>query len=101
MTQTNTDAAPLLESRDGAAAILTLNEPAKRNALTFALRAALAEAIDRIERSPDIRAVILTGGPQAFSAGGDLSAMNVEGLAQADVERWAERIAGAIRHELA
>jgi len=83
MTLTNTDAAPLIESREGAVAILTFNEPAKRNALTAALRVALWEAIDRIERDPDIRAVILTGGPQAFSAGGDLSAMNVEGLAQA------------------
>jgi enoyl-CoA hydratase/carnithine racemase len=83
MTQTNTDAAPLLERRDGAVAILTFNEPAKRNALTTAVRVALAEAIDRIERSPDIRAVILTGGAQVFSAGGDLSAMNVEGLAEA------------------
>lgn len=83
MNQTNADAAPLIESRDGAVAILTLNEPAKRNALTTGLRAALWEAIDRIERDPDIRAVILTGGPQVFSAGGDLSAMNVEGLAQA------------------
>ena len=82
MSQTNTDTAPLIESRDGAVAILTFNEPAKRNALTNAMRVALAEAIDRIERSPDIRAVILTGGPQMFSAGGDLSAMNVEGLAE-------------------
>ena len=74
---------PLLESRDGAVAILTLNEPAKRNALTPALRVALAEAIERVERDSAIRAVVLTGGAQAFSAGGDLSAMEVEGLAAA------------------
>jgi enoyl-CoA hydratase/carnithine racemase len=73
----------LLESRDGAVAILTFNEPAKRNALTPALRLALAEAIERIERDGAVRAVVLTGGPQAFSAGGDLSAMEVEGLAAA------------------
>jgi 2-(1,2-epoxy-1,2-dihydrophenyl)acetyl-CoA isomerase len=84
MTQTNEAGAPaLLESRDGAVAILTFNVPAKRNALTQAMRIALAEAIDRIERSPEIRAVILTGGPQTFSSGGDLGGMEVEGLAAA------------------
>jgi len=77
------DAPSLLESRNGAVAILTLNAPAKRNALTSATRAELADAIDRIERDPGIRAVILTGGPQVFCAGGDLSAMEVEGLASA------------------
>jgi 2-(1,2-epoxy-1,2-dihydrophenyl)acetyl-CoA isomerase len=77
------EAPPLLENREGAVAILTLNEPAKRNALTPALRAALAEAIERIERDSAIRAVVLTGDRQAFSAGGDLSAMEVEGLGAA------------------
>ena len=73
----------LLESRDGAVAILTLNEPAKRNALTGALREALAEAVDRLERSPDVRAVAITGGAQTFCAGGDLGGMEVEGLGAA------------------
>ena len=71
----------LLESRNASVAILTLNEPTKRNALSPALRVALAEAIDRIERDPEIRAVVLTGGPKVFSAGGDLTAMRNDGLA--------------------
>src|ERR1700677_1203819 len=80
MTQTNEAGAPaLLESRDGAVAILTFNVPAKRNALTQAMRIALAEAIDRIERSPEIRAVILTGGPKTFRTGRDFGGMEVEG----------------------
>lgn len=73
--------APLIERRDGAVAILTLNEPARRNALSPGLRAALAEVIERIERDPAIRAVVLTGGPSVFSAGGDLTAMGSDGLA--------------------
>lgn len=71
----------LLEERDGSVAILVLNEPAKRNALSPALRIALAGAIDRIERDPEIRAVVLTGGTKVFSAGGDLTAMQIDGLA--------------------
>ncbi|KMO13639.1 enoyl-CoA hydratase/isomerase family protein [Methylobacterium platani] len=76
-----TDTPVLIERRDGATVILTLNEPGKRNALTPAIRLALAEAIDRIERDPGIRAVVVTGGPAMFSAGGDLTAMQVDGLA--------------------
>lgn len=74
------DGPVLLESRDGAVAILTLNEPAKRNALTPAIRVALTEAIDRIERDASVRAVVLTGGPAVFCAGGDLTAMRADGL---------------------
>jgi 2-(1,2-epoxy-1,2-dihydrophenyl)acetyl-CoA isomerase len=73
----------LLESRDGAVAIFTFNEPAKRNALTHALRIGLADAVDRAEKNPEIRAVILTGGPQTFCSGGDLSSMESEGLSAA------------------
>ncbi len=82
MSGTNpSDEAVLLERRNGAVAILTLNEPAKRNALTPTIRVALAEAVDRIERDPAIRAVVITGSPQVFSAGGDLTAMQADGLA--------------------
>jgi enoyl-CoA hydratase/carnithine racemase len=85
MGDTNTPEAgagpALLETRDGSVAILTLNEPGKRNALTPAIRVALAEAVDRIERDPAIRAVVITGGPKAFSAGGDLTNMQSDGLA--------------------
>lgn len=76
-----TDKPVLVERRDGAVAILRLDEPGKRNALTPAIRVALAEAVDRIERDPAIRAVVVTGGPEVFSAGGDLTAMQVDGLA--------------------
>ncbi len=81
-TTASAEAEPvLLEKRDGSVLILTFNEPVKRNALTPAIRVALAEAIDRIERDPEIRAVVLTGGPKVFSAGGDISAMRNDGLA--------------------
>ena len=83
------DAPALIESREGAVAILTLNDQAKRNALTSAVRAALADAVERIERDPGIRAVALTGGSQVFSAGGDLTAMDVDGLAAARTRRIA------------
>jgi len=65
---------PLLIDRDGAVAVLTLNRPAARNALSPELACRLADAIDGIAGDDSIRAVILTGaGTQAFCSGGDLA----------------------------
>ena len=78
MSQKHADSsksAPLLVTRDGAVAILALNEPAKRNALTMDLRLALLEALDELIADPACRAIVLTGEGGAFCSGGDLSAM--------------------------
>ena len=72
----------LTERREGATAVLTLDYPARRNALAMPMREALIAALERIEGDASVRAVVLTGGGGHFSAGGDLSTMNVEGLAE-------------------
>jgi 2-(1,2-epoxy-1,2-dihydrophenyl)acetyl-CoA isomerase len=66
------DATVLLEVAEGAATI-TLNRPDKLNAFTEAMHHELAQAFDRIEADPAIRAVLLTGAGRAFCAGQDLS----------------------------
>ncbi len=81
MTDLVEGAPPLLEARDGATLLLTLNYAARRNALSMPLRAALIEAFDRAERDPDLRAIVLTGAGGHFCAGGDISGMNVSDLA--------------------
>lgn len=53
-------------------AILTLNRPAQRNALSDALIAALHEELDRIAGDGRIRAVVIEGAGPAFCAGHDL-----------------------------
>jgi methylglutaconyl-CoA hydratase len=53
-------------------AILTLERPEKRNALSRALIAALADAVARAANDPTARCVILTGDGPAFCAGMDL-----------------------------
>jgi len=75
-------AAPLLiEARDGATVVLTLNNPQRRNALAMPVREGLIAAFERIEADRGIRAVVLTGAGGTFCAGGDITAMNVTTLA--------------------
>lgn len=65
--------APLLETRVGAVAVLTLNRPNSMNALDHALRAAVAEAATQLAADDSVRVLVLTGaGSRAFCAGLDL-----------------------------
>ena len=53
---------------------LTVNRPAKMNAMTDAMYAAIGDAVQSAEADPNVRAVIVTGaGDTAFSAGHDLA----------------------------
>ena len=69
--------APVLSERHGAVALVTINRPATRNALSSEVAAALYEALVAAAADRDVRAVVLTGAGGAFSAGADLK----EGLA--------------------
>jgi enoyl-CoA hydratase/carnithine racemase len=59
----------------GPAAVVTLNRPEKRNALSLALMDELIEALGRVSSTPGVRAIVLAGAGPAFSAGHDLSEM--------------------------
>jgi enoyl-CoA hydratase len=59
-------------ARRGAAAWITLDRPAKRNALTPVMVSGLHQALDRAEREPEVRAIVITGAGPAFCAGADL-----------------------------
>jgi enoyl-CoA hydratase/carnithine racemase len=52
--------------------LVRLNRPRQRNALNAKLLEELASAIDAAENDNTVRAVVLTGNEQAFSAGQDL-----------------------------
>ncbi|GED96211.1 enoyl-CoA hydratase [Gordonia crocea] len=62
-------------TRDAATAIITLNRPESRNALTAGLIAGLQQAIADAGADDTVAAVILTGTDPAFCAGIDLKAM--------------------------
>lgn len=61
--------------RDGAVAIITIDRPERRNAVDHpTLLALLDQQAQLAEVTPhDVRAVVLTGAPPAFSAGADLN----------------------------
>lgn len=70
-----TTVAPVLVHDDGAVRTITLNRPAKRNAIDIEVRLALADEIERADGHADIRAIVLTGAGPAFCSGGDISTM--------------------------
>jgi enoyl-CoA hydratase len=65
----------LLIQDKGAVRVLTLNRPAKRNALDTPLTSALLEALRTADGDEDVRCVVLTGAGPAFCAGADLAEM--------------------------
>ena len=54
-------------------ALITMNRVDKRNALDREQIDALADALDWLNRTDEVRAAVLTGGEQVFCAGGDIS----------------------------
>ena len=71
----------LSETRDGATAVLTLDYPERRNALAMPMRQRLVDALEAIEADRTLRAIVITGAGGTFSAGGDISGMDVADLA--------------------
>ncbi|HEV2675122.1 MAG TPA: enoyl-CoA hydratase-related protein [Aliidongia sp.] len=75
------DQMTLQERRDGATVVLTIDNPARRNALSMPIRVAMVEALERIEGDRSVRAIVLTGAGTVFSSGGDISGMDAADLA--------------------
>lgn len=56
-------------------ALVTVNDPERRNAVTAEISAALRAAVDAAEANTDVHALIVTGAGKAFCAGADLTAL--------------------------
>jgi 2-(1,2-epoxy-1,2-dihydrophenyl)acetyl-CoA isomerase len=84
----------LTVERRGRVAILTLNRPDKLNALPeLEDGEAFRDACEALNTDPDVRCVVMTGAGRAFSAGGDVKAMQArsdlfEGAGTAIRERY-------------
>ena len=60
-------------------AVITVNDPDRRNALTDEISARLRAAVEQVEADPAVHAVVITGAGKAFCAGADLSALGAAG----------------------
>jgi enoyl-CoA hydratase len=81
--------------RVGAAGVLTITRPERRNAVDADTAAELLDAYQRFESDDEARVLVLTGeGPDAFCAGADLKALTELGAdydgddPQAAVDEW-------------
>jgi enoyl-CoA hydratase/carnithine racemase len=60
-------------TRDGDVAVLTIDRPAKRNAMTAAMWAALPGVLAGLAGDPAVRVLVVTGAGPSFCAGADIS----------------------------
>lgn len=65
--------------QDGAVAVITLNRPEKRNALSRDLLLQLVDTLRMLDRDETTRAVVLQGDERAFAAGADLGSLGDAG----------------------
>ena len=72
MTALDTGSEQLLAEVDDGVAVLTMNRPERRNAMTLEMLDALGRVLADVERDDAVGAVVLTGAGDAFCAGGDV-----------------------------
>src|SRR5439155_3334365 len=63
----------LTELRDGVL-VLTMNQPAKLNALSDQMMQGLSSSLHNAATDPNVGAVLLTGAGRSFCSGGDITA---------------------------
>jgi 2-(1,2-epoxy-1,2-dihydrophenyl)acetyl-CoA isomerase len=73
--QLDTGTEDLLAEVDDGVAVLTMNRPGRRNAMSEAMMAAMDRVLGDVEADDAIGCVVLTGAGGGFCAGGDVKAM--------------------------
>ena len=70
-------------SRDRHVALLRLNRPEARNALSPEVMETLAAELERLDPDPDVRCVVIAGSDKVFAAGADIKALSERSFADA------------------
>jgi enoyl-CoA hydratase/carnithine racemase len=76
---------------------ITMNRPEKRNALTRTMYAAMAETLREAATRATIRAILITGGPDCFTAGNDVLDFRARADAPGEVASPARGFLAALR----
>jgi 2-(1,2-epoxy-1,2-dihydrophenyl)acetyl-CoA isomerase len=69
-------------------AIITLNAPERRNAISLPMRDALIAAVNESVNSRDVRAMVLTGAGGSFCAGSDISHLSAADYEPDPLRSW-------------
>ena len=64
-------------------ALLRLNRPEARNALSPELMERLASELERLDPNPEVRCIVIAGSDEVFAAGADIKAMSERSFEQA------------------
>lgn len=90
---------PIVVERQGAIAVLTLNRPDTRNALSGeAMFAAFEQVFETLNNDRSVRAAILTGAGSAFCSGGNIAEMrDRQGMFAGTPEEITQRYAQGIQ----
>jgi 2-(1,2-epoxy-1,2-dihydrophenyl)acetyl-CoA isomerase len=94
VTQLDTGTDDLLASIEDGVAVLTMNRPDRRNAMSEAMMAAMDRVLAAVETDDAVGCVVLTGAGGAFCAGGDVKAM-----AERTAEQRAQSMDAAIHRQ--
>jgi enoyl-CoA hydratase len=78
-----------VERHGGGVALLNMNAPERRNALTVEMADALVDACDELDADRDVGAVVVRGAGGFFCAGGDRATLDAAGHDPADPEIYA------------
>jgi enoyl-CoA hydratase len=76
----------LLEVSDGIA-VLTLNQPARRNPMSERMGQELAETLGGIESREDVRVLVIRGAGESFCAGGDMALIEANTRREVEARR--------------
>jgi 2-(1,2-epoxy-1,2-dihydrophenyl)acetyl-CoA isomerase len=79
MSEIDTGTSDLLADVEDGIAVLTMNRPERRNAMSTAMMDAMGRVLADLEINDDVGCVVLTGAGGAFCAGGDVKGMTSEG----------------------
>ena len=63
-------------------ALIRLNQPERRNALSAEMKERIVTELERFDRDPEIRCIVIAGSDKVFAAGADIRAMAERGLSE-------------------
>ena len=75
MEKIDTGTDHLIFEKSNGVALLTMNRPEARNAMSGEMNQAMQEVLAEVELDKEIRCVVLTGAGKGFCAGGDVKGM--------------------------